>query len=245
MWGPAFSDSGIRGALTLQGYWSVESAVADPIHGVAWKTELTGPLDGGAFVQTRAYPFDQAHGCIAKKLTTGACKRIRIRAEKPGDKVASFAVQFPGRTFAITAPEGAPFAEILLNEISLNDIGDMSLMLNVTGAVEQSFGMISLRTHDQEITPAATAALSSDGRVLRDGDAIKKGWRFLFFGTAKGVDVVENPADLLSLCGFFPNGEIRCSEDNRMSFYVTERGEYLFVSWNTRLQSSRISIRGA
>lgn len=233
-----------RQALTLRGHWAVEVATADPVKGVTWVVESEGPIDGGAFIQVRAYPAKDVAGCTGRKDVSGACKRIRITAEKPADKVAAFAVQFPGRTFAVTAPAGTAMAELLLNEISLNDYGAMALQLVVAGASNQAFGAVSLRTHDQEITPVATAAMSSDGRVIRDGDSIEKGWYFLFFGTADRVDVVQDPTDLLSLCGFFPGGDIECAASNAMHFRVTKRGEYLFVAWNKRLQASIVRMRG-
>lgn len=239
------SDSAVtREALTLRGRWAVEVAAADPVKGVAWQIESEGPIYGGAFIQTRAFPAEKIAGCTARRDVSGVCKRIRIFAEKPADKVASFAVQFPGRTFAVTAPGNSPYAEIVLNEVSLNDYGLMAFQLVVAGAANQAFGAISLRTHDQELTPVATAALSSNGRMIRDGDTIEKGWWFLLFGTADKVDVVQDPTDLLSLCGFFPNGDIECSESNQLNFHVTKKGEYTFVAWNKRLQASVIRMRG-
>jgi hypothetical protein len=181
---------------------------------------------------------------VDRKDTSGICKRLRIRANKPTDKVGSLALQFPGRSVRVTAAAGVPYGEIVLNELSLEDYGLMALQLVVEGATDQAFGAINVRTHDQDLPPVALAALTSDGQVLRDGDAVRAGWWFLFFGSAKEVNVVEDPSDLISLCAFLPTGKIRCADTNQMDLRITKRGSYLFVAWNKQLQASVISIQG-
>jgi hypothetical protein len=238
------ADPSIRPALTLDGSWAVQTAVHDPIQGISWRTDASGDFQGGSFIQFRAYPLLQVKGCVDRKDTSGVCKRLRIRAKKPSDKIGSFAIQFPGRTKRVTAAVGVPYAEIMLDEISLEDFGVMAFQLVVEGAETQSFGAANLRTHDQEIIPAALVALTVDGQVLKEGDSVEKGWWFLFFGTAKTIDVIEDPADLLSLCAFPPNGKPKCVSGNRMELRIKERGDYLFVAWNKFLQSSWVTIRG-
>lgn len=244
---PSLADA--RPALSLRGTWFVEAAAIQPAAGLIWRAEQSGSFCngaacGGAFAQARAFPASEVKGCAARNDGSGRCKRLRIRAEKPTDKAGSIAIQFPGRTERRTAPAGVPYAEIILWDLSLDDYGIISIQLTVEGAEVNSYGVLNLNTHDQDLDPAAVAAVMVDGRQLSDGESVPKGWRFLFFGTAKKLEVTEDPIGLLSLCGFYPSGQYECSDGNALDVRVTRRGEYLFVAWSKKMQAAFFTVRG-
>lgn len=240
----AHADSSPRLALRVHGTWTLEVAVASPVSGIIWKRQAGGEIDGGAFIQTLAAANGVTQGCEARKDGSGVCRRLTIAIDKPLDKLATLKLQFPGRTAGITAPVGASQAVIRLSELSLDDFGLASLQLTVMGAVQAQFGVFNLSTYDTDPSPAAQPAATIDGVPVDSASQVKAGWHFLWFGPGKRLDVVEDPTELLSLCGFFPGGKHECVTGSDQEVYIRDKGSYLFVVWDKHLESSVYSVTG-
>jgi hypothetical protein len=230
--------------LTIKGQWVLESAIYEPANGLRWIREDGDELKrGGAFIQLKAEDFDVITGCIVRHDPMNSfCKRLKLIFEKPADKVCELAIQFPNRTQKHTYPAGSSKAIFTLNEISLKDAGQMGVFMTCEGAVDNTYGLIVINTYKDEIKSQAVSAVTFNGKELQDGDKIKKGWWFLFFGSAKKVGVVVPPIDLLSLCVYLPDGMIECSDTNLFNFRAKKKGWYFFVAWNTFMQSSVIAF---
>lgn len=233
-----------RPALNIEGSWALEVAVSEPSKGVAWRVADRGLIKGGGFAQFRAYAASAVKDCIARLDGSGVCQRLKILIEKPVDKTASFAIQFPGRTQRIVSPKGQKMAVISLDEISLDDFGLASMQLNVEGAAKANYGILHINTHEDDSLPAAKPTAMFKNTQVDDGAFIKAGWFFLFFGTAKKITLYAMPSDLLSFCGFYPGSSVSCSSSSEISVRIRKKGDYTFIAWSKDLKFSTITIRG-
>jgi len=233
-----------RIAFRVHGTWTLEVAASNPVNGLIWRVESSGPLDGGAFIQAQAASSAVSKGCEARRDGSGVCKRLTIAIDKPIDKLATLKIQFPARTAGITAPVGASQAVLRLSELSLDDYGLASLQLTVEGATNAVYGVFNLNTFEVEVAPASQPAATIDGTPAESASQVKAGWHFLWFGPGKELDVNEDPSELLSLCGFYPSGKHECTDAHELKLWVRERGNYFFVAWDKHLESAVYSIQG-
>lgn len=238
-------DTTSRLKLRITGSWVIEVAVSNPVNGVIWKTETSGVLAGGAFIQTLSLPSATSAGCLARKTGDGTCKRLTIFVDKPQDQIATLKLQFPGRTQGITAPVGALQASITLPELSLDDFGLASLQLTVMGATNALFGVFNLSTFAVDDSPATQPSASVDGNALDlQTPQVKAGWHWFLFGPGKRLDVVEDPNGLLSLCAFSPEEQAQCSSGNTLSVWVKHKGLYMFEAWDKTLAHAVYLVEG-
>lgn len=248
--GTGFGES--RPALTLPGHWEVSQLSPDPVQGGVWHSVGSGIFEfGGTFAQMRAWPKSEISGCSSSRDTSGHCLRLTITVPKPFDQSAVLKVQAPSnlqndvtRSFGVSAGPGSTQISVVLNEISLDDFGAVAFQLVVMGAQSSSYGQMNLRTYDQDLSPQGLLALDEEGSLLASGDSVHHGWRFLFFGNAPKINVMDDPQNFLSLCVFKPDSSFECSSSNRFSIHITKKGDYLFTGWDTQSRFSQAVLHG-
>lgn len=228
-----------KNQLTLDYKAEVQVRVGD-VEGDTWNTveEINGPIGGGQFWLKRDLVF-----------------RLKITARKPHDIKGTFKVRTPTRTDGVVAPEGTgevvmifgphkgcPEQEERCRKLSLNDIGNVELMLKLERADQVSLGIFLLRPYDEELELAYRPALTYKNKSILCGDTVKKGfWIFArrFYGSA-------SPLDTISLCVKNPKGKVKCvedSEDDEIKIKARRAGTYEFTTWNRGPISSTCYIK--
>lgn len=223
--------------LTLD-YKVMAQVLVGDIEGDTWNTvqSASGPITGLQFFLEKAETY-----------------RLLIEVRKPHDIKGTFKIRTPTRTDGLVAPKGTDKLKIILgpqkgcngesrcDPITINDIGNVEMMLTLEEANQVSLGVFLLRPHDEKLDLAYRPALTYKGNQILCGSTVKKGfWIFArrFHGNA-------SPLDTISLCVKNPKGKVFCVGEKEYEIKIKARksGLYEFTAWNATPVQSTCYVR--
>jgi len=220
-------DAQARTQLTLKYNVQVQTELHDPVENI-WQTVEEVDVDGIGSLQVHLYPN--------KKY------RLKLTVSKPYDLKGVYKIRTPIRHDSIVLGPKTTKGTIILgphkgcekekrcNPFTTEEIGMFEFRMDIEKAERSSFGVLLIRPYEEQAEGAARAAITFRNETISCGSTIDKGW-WIF---ASSFHSNANPLDNISLCLHEPDGDVRCSKDNKhkVSVKANQRGRYEFINWN-------------
>jgi len=182
-------------------------------------------------------------GALQVKLNKTVQQRLIFTVKKPFDLKSVFKIRTPQRSDGIVGKaesdsiqiilgphQGCPEEESRCKPITLDDVGNIELRLELYKAQAPSFGVLLFRPYSQTLMLPVRPSVSYKNEKVACDSHIETEW-FIF---ARDIEVSGAP-DIISLCIEKPNGDKECAEDRETEVEVTasQSGKYNVVAWNT------------
>jgi len=226
-----------KSQLSLKFQLEVERLQSDP-EGDSWKTVDKQFVAGVGGLQ---FHVDDAK------------YRLKITAFKPYDLDGTFKVRMATRADGIVAPkntetvsiifgphEGCPKTEKRCLPISIMDVGNVELRLDLRKARGTSLGIFLLRPFSERINFTVRPAIKYKDKQIHCGSKVKKGfWIF-----ASKMQSESDPINNISMCVKEPDGKVECAKDEEGSLKVriNQSGLFKFSVWNAYSETQTCEV---
>ena len=208
-------------AFTLE----LQTLIADPT-GEVWATAKAEAYEGiGGF-----------QGPVAE----GSDHRLIIRAARPFDGEGTLKVRTPARAKGAVFGKGGSHIQVILGPhkgcsvscepITIADVGNLEVRMDLKRAKASSFGHILLRPYDERWSFNLEPYISYRGKHIPCGAEVTKGgWLSM-----RRATIISDPTSTLSLCVHPPIGKTRCSKPGNpeVGIRLKARGEYIVQAWS-------------
>lgn len=183
-------------------------------------------------------------GGLQAHLDSSAQYRMVLTVRKPFDLSGAFRVRMFSRVDGVALPVNTEKGVIIFgpqdgcqNEtrcepLSLNDVGQVELRLDLEKAQETALGIFNFRPYDESPPITIRTQYFYDGKEIACGSSVKKGW-WIFAKKLKGSG---SAVDTISICAKNPKGSIECADDRETEVKVraNRNGTIKFSLWNNK-----------